>query len=80
MCLGIPGKIQSVREDGFAEIEMGGNVRLAGLHLVPDAKVGDYVLVHAGYAIQTMSEEEALETLEYLRQLAGEMEPRSEAD
>ncbi|MHB0977321.1 MAG: HypC/HybG/HupF family hydrogenase formation chaperone [Candidatus Aquicultorales bacterium] len=74
MCLGIPGKIVSINEDQFAEIDMGGNTKTAGLHIVPEAKVGDYVLIHAGYAIQILSEEEALETIGYLRQLAEEME------
>ncbi|MCL5292826.1 MAG: HypC/HybG/HupF family hydrogenase formation chaperone [Actinobacteria bacterium] len=73
MCLGIPGKIINIRDDGFAEIDMGGNIKEAGLQIVPEAKLGDYVLIHAGYAIQVLSEEEALETLDYLRQIASEM-------
>jgi hydrogenase expression/formation protein HypC len=77
MCLGIPGKIIKIREDGIAEVEMGGNsgnIREAGLHIVPEAKVGDYVLIHAGFAIQILSEKDAQETLALLRELAESYE------
>jgi len=62
MCLAIPAKVVSVKEDK-ARVDFGeGVLREVNVTLV-DAKVGEYVLVHAGYAIQVLSEEEALETL-----------------
>jgi hydrogenase expression/formation protein HypC len=62
MCLAIPAKVVNIKGDG-ARVDFGeGVLREVNVMLV-DAKVGDYVLVHAGYAIQVLSEEEALETL-----------------
>ena len=62
MCLAIPAKVANIEGDE-AQVDFGGGVlREVNVTLV-DAKVGDYVLVHAGYAIQILSEEEALETL-----------------
>ncbi|MFZ3063349.1 MAG: HypC/HybG/HupF family hydrogenase formation chaperone, partial [Actinomycetota bacterium] len=53
-----------------ADVEIGGAIREVGLDMVPEAKEGDYVLVHIGYAIQTVDEEEARETLKFLEELA----------
>jgi len=62
MCLAIPAKVVDISGDG-AKVDFGeGVLRDVNVMLV-DAKVGDYVLVHAGYAIQVLSEEDALETL-----------------
>jgi len=62
MCLAIPAKVVNIKGDG-ARVDFGeGVLREVNVMLV-DAKVGDYVLVHAGYAIEVLSEEEALETL-----------------
>lgn len=69
MCLAIPAQIQSI--DGFeGQAEIGGVGRTVSLFLTPDAKVGDYVLIHTGYAISIVDEEEALETLRLFRELA----------
>jgi len=74
MCLAIPGKILSI-EPGSDEIFRLGVVSFDGINrevnlaMVPDAKVNDYVLVHVGVAIQTLDEEEAMKTLEYLKEL-----------
>jgi hydrogenase expression/formation protein HypC len=68
MCIGIPALIIS-REGDSADVEMGGAIRKANVQLVPDAKVGDYVLLHAGFAIQKLDEKDALETLRLLEEL-----------
>ncbi len=70
MCLGVPGKIIRIdQESQMAEVDFGGSSRVAGLHMVPEAKVGDYVIIHAGFAIRTLNEEEAQETLRLLEDL-----------
>lgn len=67
MCLGVPGKIVKIdKESQMAEVDFEGTTRAAGLHMVPEAKVGDYVIIHAGFAIRTLDEEEAKETLKLL--------------
>ena len=68
MCLGVPAKVLEVR-DSIGKVDYGGVVREANLSLV-DAKVGQYVIVHAGYAIQILTEEDARETLELFREIA----------
>ena len=70
MCLAIPGLIKSI-EDKEAEAEFGGISRRISLWLTPEAKVGDYVLVHTGYAINILDEKEAEETLSMLEEIAG---------
>ena len=65
MCLAVPGKILSVK-DSLAEVDLAGAIRKTSLLLVPDARIGDYVLVHAGFAIQVLDEADALETLKLL--------------
>jgi hydrogenase expression/formation protein HypC len=72
MCLGVPGKIIDTRDDGsvrMGRIDYGGVVKEACLAYVPEAKVGDYVLVHAGFALNVLSPEEAEETLKAFREL-----------
>jgi hydrogenase expression/formation protein HypC len=61
MCLAIPGKIVSL-EDGVADVDFGGVVRKVNVSMV-EAEMGEWVVVHAGFAISKMEEEEALETL-----------------
>lgn len=73
MCLAIPGKIVSIDADvdpAFREgkVNFGGIQRPINLSMVPDAKLGDYVLVHVGTAISIVDEEEARTTFEYLKQ------------
>lgn len=74
MCLAVPGKILRIRDNGRADVEVGGVVRETGLELVPEAKVGDYVLIHTGYAIQIVDEKEAKETWDLLQQLGEAQE------
>jgi hydrogenase expression/formation protein HypC len=73
MCLGIPGKIVEMYEKNgltMGKIDFGGVTREACLQYVPDAQVGDYTLIHVGFAISLVSESEAEETLSYLREIA----------
>ncbi|MDM7999672.1 MAG: HypC/HybG/HupF family hydrogenase formation chaperone [Dehalococcoidia bacterium] len=69
MCLAVPALIKSVDGDQ-AEVELGGVTRHASIILTPEARVGDYVLLHAGYAINVVDQAEAEETLNILREMA----------
>ncbi len=69
VCLGIPGKIIEI-EKNVAKVDVGGVSRDISLDLCPDVSVGEYVLIHTGFAIQKVDEEEAKETLDLLRQMA----------
>jgi hydrogenase expression/formation protein HypC len=72
MCLAIPGKVLEEFERGgmrLARIQFGGIVREASLDYVPAAKVGDYVLVHVGFAISTVDAEEAERTYRLLEEM-----------
>ena len=69
MCLGIPGKVVEIQqENGLAmgKVDFGGVRKQACLEYVPEVKLGDYVIVHVGFAISMVDEEEALRTLELL--------------
>ncbi len=68
MCLSIPGKVMSIEND-IATVSVGGSEVTAGLQLLENVRVGDYVLVHSGFALQLISEEEAAQTLALIRQL-----------
>ena len=70
MCLAIPALIKSI-EDKEAEAEIGGIIRRISLWLTPEVKVGDYVLIHAGYAINVLDQEEAEETLRLFEEIAA---------
>jgi hydrogenase expression/formation protein HypC len=72
MCLGIPGKVIEVRTEAglpMGRVDFGGVRKVACLAYVPDVKPGDYVIVHVGFAISQVDEEEALRTLELLDQM-----------
>jgi hydrogenase expression/formation protein HypC len=73
MCLSVPAKIIAVNGNS-AKVSVGGTLVDISLQLLDNVKTGDYVLVHTGFALQKVSEEEALETIELIRQLdmAGE--------
>jgi hydrogenase expression/formation protein HypC len=68
MCLSIPAKIISI-DGAMAEVSAGGTTFRAGLHMIEDAKVGDYILLHAGFAIQKISDKEAQETLRLFEEM-----------
>ncbi|MCK4362790.1 MAG: HypC/HybG/HupF family hydrogenase formation chaperone [Dehalococcoidia bacterium] len=70
MCLAIPALIKSI-EDKEAEAEIGGITRRISLWLTPEAQAGDYVLVHTGYAIDVLDQEEAEETLRLIEEMAA---------
>ena len=68
MCLSVPAKIISI-EGNMADASIGGAIVKTSLHLLDDIKIGDYVLVHTGFALQKISEEEALETIRIIQEL-----------
>jgi hydrogenase expression/formation protein HypC len=68
MCLSIPARIVSI-DGSMAEVTAGGAIFKAGLHIIENAKPGDYILLHAGFAIQIISEKEAAETLKILEEM-----------
>jgi hydrogenase expression/formation protein HypC len=73
MCLAVPGKVLEIKgDDPFlrnGRVSFGGTVRPVSLACTPEAKVGDFVLVHVGMAISVIDPEEAEETLRYLREM-----------
>ncbi len=75
MCLAIPGKILSIEEKGdferIGKVSFSGIVKEVNLTFTPQAKVGDWCLVHTGMAINILSEEEARETLKYFQEIEG---------
>ena len=70
MCLAVPVRVVSI-ESKEAEVEIGGVRRRVSIVLTPEAKVGDYVLLHTGYAINVINEAEAQETLKILEEMAS---------
>jgi hydrogenase expression/formation protein HypC len=82
MCLAVPGKIVSIEgEDPVlrcGRVDFSGIVKQINLAYVPEAKIGDYVLVHVGFAINTIDEEEANQVFEYLRQMGDLAEIESD--
>jgi hydrogenase expression/formation protein HypC len=76
MCLAIPGKILEIYDSGglrMGRLDFGGTVRECCLTYVPEAKLGDYAIIHVGFAISLLSESEAMATLDTLRQI-GELD------
>ena len=69
MCLAVPAQIVK-REDMLATVDVGGVQRQVSMLLLPEAQIGDYVLVHAGFAMQQIDEEEAKLTWSLLREMA----------
>jgi hydrogenase expression/formation protein HypC len=83
MCLAVPGKILSIEGTDpvlrTGRVSFGGIVKQINLAYVPEAKVEDYVLVHVGFAISTIDEEEASQVFEYLKQM-GDLAEAEEAE
>jgi hydrogenase expression/formation protein HypC len=73
MCLAVPGKIISISGDDpltrMGKVSFGGIIKDASLAYVPEANIGDYAIVHVGFAISLLDEEEAQQVFEYLRQM-----------
>lgn len=73
MCLGVPGKVTEITENSvgmtMGKVNFSGIVKEVCLAYVPEAKVGDYVIVHVGFAISIVDEEEAMQVFEYLKQM-----------
>jgi hydrogenase expression/formation protein HypC len=73
MCLSIPARIVSI--DGkMADVSAGGAIFKAGLHMIENAEVGDYILLHAGFAIQKISEKEAAETIKLFEEMNNSLD------
>lgn len=68
MCLSVPAKIIKLEKDK-ALVDFGGSQREVSMMLLPDAKIGDYVLVHAGFAIQLLEESDAKKTLDAFKEI-----------
>jgi len=73
MCLAVPALVRSIH-DHDAEVEIGGTTYRASVWLTPEVRVGDYVLLHTGYAISVLDKEEALETLRLLKEIEDAMD------
>jgi hydrogenase expression/formation protein HypC len=73
MCLAVPGKITNITGDDpltrMGKIDFGGILKEASLAYVPEAQVGDYVIVHVGFAISRVDEDEANKVFQYLREM-----------
>jgi hydrogenase expression/formation protein HypC len=72
MCLSIPGKITQIYEDGsllMGRVDFGGVLKEVCLDYVPEAKTGDYVLIHVGFAISVLDEDEAMARLDTIREI-----------
>jgi hydrogenase expression/formation protein HypC len=82
MCLAVPGKIVSIEEADSVfrsgRVNFGGIVKNVNLSYVPEAKIGDYVIVHVGFALSIVDEAEAAQVFEYLRQM-GDLNELTEA-
>ena len=69
MCLAIPAKVLKI-ENNLAQVDMAGMKRQADIRMISNLRVGEYVLIHAGFAIEKIGEKEAEETLQLLREMA----------
>ena len=82
MCLAIPGRVESIDPADpnlrMARVRFGGIIKQVSLAYTPEARVGDYVIVHVGFAISRLDEKEALQVFEYARQI-GELEQLNDA-
>ena len=78
MCLAVPGKIIEIYENAglkMGKIDFGGVTREACLAYVPEAKIGDYTIIHVGFALNLLDEAEALETLRLFDEISASSDP-----
>jgi len=83
MCLSIPGKVIGIAEENglrMGRVDFGGVVKRVCLDYVPDVEVGDYTIVHVGFALSKIDEDEALRTLEVFRQMGVLEEELADGD
>ena len=73
MCLAIPARVTEVLADGMARISLDGVTKVISVALVDDVRVGDYIVLHVGYALAKIDEVEAERTLALLREAAGSL-------
>ncbi len=82
MCLAVPGEVLSIENDDsmarMGRVSFGGVVKEVSLALVPDAAIGDYVIVHAGFAISIVNEQEAARTFELLKEIEDSIGPEAD--
>ena len=76
MCLAVPGKIVSIDDSNgelmkMGRVNFGGIVKEVNLAYTPEAKIGDFVIVHVGFALNTVDESEAMKVFEYLKEIEG---------
>lgn len=69
MCLGVPAKVVDLMENDVARVDVNGNQTEINIRLTPEVELGQYVLVHAGFAMEIMDESVALETMHYLKEI-----------
>jgi len=69
MCLGVPGKVLEIKENGLALVDVDGNQMDVSIRLTPEVEINQYVLIHAGFAMEIMDEEAARETMRLLKEL-----------
>lgn len=83
MCLGVPGKITTIYEVSglrMGQVDFGGVTKEVCLAYVPEAQIGNYTVIHVGFALNLLDEAEALETLDLLRQIGAVDEELGEKD
>ncbi|MGE5416412.1 MAG: HypC/HybG/HupF family hydrogenase formation chaperone [Acidobacteriota bacterium] len=69
MCLGVPGKVIELIDNGMARVDVSENIVEISVRLTPDVKLGEWVLIHAGFAMEIISEELAIETMEAIEEV-----------
>ena len=72
MCLSIPARVVKINGD-IADVSVGGTIFKASLQMVENVEIGDYILLHTGFAIQKIKEEDALQTLQILKEMKDTM-------
>lgn len=69
MCLGVPAKVMEKMENDVARVDVNGNQTEISVRLTPEVEIGQYVLVHAGFAMEIIDESIALETMQYIEEI-----------